>query len=1216
MFDAYPSHDGMIVWIIDGEGRPHRLRYRYAPTLYAAGGRSALDGAQRALARLRVPVTLTPVVRRALMSGEEVPVTAVAVHHPLAFPAAARLLSRVPALTLYNCDIPTARLFFYETGLFPLARCAVEPAGDDASNISLVSRAEDLEYDLPPLTVLRLRLDSPTPHTGDPGDLPTANPAHGRPGRLEASVDGETVVLDGDDPAETIRSLNRFLERYDPDVLLTEWGDPILLPRLHALAARAGAPLTLNRDATHRVRTRRSRSYMTYGQVVYQAGAQMLHGRWHIDLRNSFIYAESELAGLLEVARLARIPVQELARTSTGTAISSMQLLRAVRDGILIPWQKSEPEAFKTASQLIVTDKGGLTYQPIVGIFGGVGELDFSSMYPTLMSTFNISPETIGCTCCPDSRVPEVNYTVCRQRRGLVPQVLDHLLERRMYYKQRKQATTGSQRALYDQRQTALKWCLVTCLDGDTIVPVEIMGQLHVAAIRDIIDPVVSHGPGVLPVRGLYVFGYDEHLRPIKNLVKNVMKTPAPSRLLRVRLQSGRELRMIPDHRCFILENGQLIVKRAAELQEGDLVPVTFDLSFERRPTRVINLVEELLQRLPDEEKPSWRVFGKVLKERVAERYATIHKEAKKDYTDKTIWQWREYGYIPLKFIPCLQLRDEDFSGLSIGRGRRKGGSIQQIPALLEVDEDLGFLLGFFIGDGSGHKGYIKYWINSNELDVARKLREIIARKFKLRARLRKERHINMHVLVIGSIALTRIFEVALSVAGSRRNGKLDVPPLVWDAEDYVVYGFLSGLIASDGCVGKWQTFLRISSASKPLVEKLGILLTLRNIPHCYRSHGSSMYDLDIIDTGVHSIQKNGWLSRKHSLTLKGRLKLAASLRPYSKRAEICGPFRCLRIRSITEIPPSSPFVYCFEVGRDLRGFVTAGGIFTSNSFGYLGYRNARFGRIEAHEAVTAFAREMLLRAKDVAESRGFRMLHALVDSMWLQRPGATRADYEALAQGVTGATGLPIFVEGIYRWIAFLPSKTHRGVGVPNRYMGVFEDNTTKVRGIEVRRSDVPSLVVQTQERMLRRMFRCVTLAGVREALPDILRIVEETLVRLRAGEVEPAELVVTNTLSQDVSEYRHNTVQAITARTLDRHGATLHPGEAVQFIITNASAKIPEDRVRPYALLGSDWHYDTEAYATLLLRAASTVLELFGYSEERLRQEVWVPLRSVTPA
>ncbi|OFX15903.1 MAG: hypothetical protein A2V59_10870, partial [Armatimonadetes bacterium RBG_19FT_COMBO_69_19] len=520
------------------------------------------------------------------------------------------------------------------------------------------------------------------------------------------------------------------------DVILTEWGDAFLLPRLRALAARAGIPLRLNRDPHDTVRTRRSRSYVTYGQVVYQAGGQMLHGRWHIDLRNSFIYSEGELAGLLEVARLSGIPVQDQARTSTGTAISSMQVQQAVRDGTLIPWQKSEPEGFKTAAQLILTDKGGLTYQPLVGVYEQVGELDFSSMYPTMMARFNISPETIGCACCPDSRVPEINYSVCRKRRGLVPRVLDHLLERRMYYKRRKNETAGVERDLYNQRQTALKWCLVT-------------------------------------------------------------------------------------------------------------------------------------------------------------------------------------------------------------------------------------------------------------------------------------------------------------------------------------------------------------------------------------------------------------------------------------------------------------------------------------SFGYLGYRNARFGRIEAHEAVTAFSREMLLQAKEVAEACGYRMLHALVDSMWLQRSGAVREDYETLAREVTRATGLPIFVEGVYRWLAFLPSKMHKGVGVPNRYMGVFDDGATKVRGIEVRRSDVPAIVETTQHAMLRRMFACRDLAEVRAALPEVLALLEETLVRLRAGEVTPEELVLTTHLSQEVADYRHNTVQAITARSLDRHGAQLHPGEAVQYIITDRTAKLPDDRVRPYTLLGSDWSYDAETYAEMLIRAGETVLELFGWTRARLTRE-----------
>ena len=55
--------------------------------------------------------------------------------------------------------------------------------------------------------------------------------------------------------------------------------------------------------------------------------------------------------------------------------------------------------------------------------------------------------------------------------------------------------------------------------------------------------------------------------------------------------------------------------------------------------------------------------------------------------------------------------------------------------------------------------------------------------------------------------------------------------------------------------------------------------------------------------------------------------------------------------------------------------------------FGYLGYKNARFGRIEAHEAVTAHGRDKLLTAKEISEAAGYTVLHGLTDCLWLQKP-------------------------------------------------------------------------------------------------------------------------------------------------------------------------------------------------------------------------------------
>ena len=129
---------------------------------------------------------------------------------------------------------------------------------------------------------------------------------------------------------------------------------------------------------------------------------------WNGDLENSFIIKECGLEGLIELSRLSKIPVQRMARTSTGTCISAMQVERAIKDGYLVPLRKSQVEDFKTAEELLTIDKGGLTYRPIPGFYEELAEIDFASMYPTLMAKFNLSPETVNCRCCPDiPKVPE-----------------------------------------------------------------------------------------------------------------------------------------------------------------------------------------------------------------------------------------------------------------------------------------------------------------------------------------------------------------------------------------------------------------------------------------------------------------------------------------------------------------------------------------------------------------------------------------------------------------------------------------------------------------------------------------------------------------------------------------------------------------------------------------------------------------------------------------
>jgi len=68
--------------------------------------------------------------------------------------------------------------------------------------------------------------------------------------------------------------------------------------------------------------------------------------------------------------------------------------------------------------------QGGLVFQPKLGIFEDVAEIDFASMYPTMMAIHNISPETVLCRCCDNHRSRRWVIRSVRKGRGLFPRHL------------------------------------------------------------------------------------------------------------------------------------------------------------------------------------------------------------------------------------------------------------------------------------------------------------------------------------------------------------------------------------------------------------------------------------------------------------------------------------------------------------------------------------------------------------------------------------------------------------------------------------------------------------------------------------------------------------------------------------------------------------------------------------------------------------------------
>jgi DNA polymerase-2 len=270
--------------------------------------------------------------------------------------------------------------------------------------------------------------------------------------------------------------------------------------------------------------------------------------------------------------------------------------------------------------------------------------------------------------------------------------------------------------------------------------------------------------------------------------------------------------------------------------------------------------------------------------------------------------------------------------------------------------------------------------------------------------------------------------------------------------------------------------------------------------------------------------------------------------------------------------------------------------------FGYLGYKNARFGRIEAHEAVNAYGREALLQAKELVEARGFRVLYMYVDGLWIHKPDARdRPDYESLLAEIHTQTGLNINLEGVYRWLAFLPSRTEPRISAANRYFGAYEDGSIKVRGIECRRRDTPDFIKESQMGMISILAEGRDIEEFRGLVPQAIVYARERLQILRSGEVPLKELLVSHRMSRQLEDYVVRTVAVRAATELTQVGVKLSPGQSVHFLYTPGG-----ERVRAWELIEEPIPYDKEAYTELFLRAMENILMPVGVRRKTL--ETWL--------
>jgi len=266
-------------------------------------------------------------------------------------------------------------------------------------------------------------------------------------------------------------------------------------------------------------------------------------------------------------------------------------------------------------------------------------------------------------------------------------------------------------------------------------------------------------------------------------------------------------------------------------------------------------------------------------------------------------------------------------------------------------------------------------------------------------------------------------------------------------------------------------------------------------------------------------------------------------------------------------------------------------------SFGYLGFNNAKFGRIDAHIAVCAFDRYVLLQATRIAERAGFTVLHGIVDSLWLKKPNATQQDYLQLKQAIEQETGFEISFEGLYKWVVFVHSKESKELPVANRYFGVFENGEIKDRGIETRRHDTPPLFNKFQREVLQIMAKGNNVREVKALMPQVFATFQKYKQMLRERKVLLADLVFTKQLSKESNACTVNTAETNALYQLTDEGESLHAGEVLQYIITDYGRRNSRKRTVPVELINEKTTYDANKYIEILAGVCNSVIEPFGF-------------------
>ena len=178
-------------------------------------------------------------------------------------------------------------------------------------------------------------------------------------------------------------------------------------------------------------------------------------------LKDSELVYELTKILLPDIEELTKITGQSLFDTSRmpySQLVEWYYIKKTKQQNRVIP---NQPKFDEIKARQQISYEGGFVKEPEVGIHKGIAVVDFASLYPSIIATYNISIDTLNCSCCKGDgyKIPELPYWFCKNKRGFEAQAVEELLTERLELKRqlKKLDPYSHEYLLLDTKQRALK---------------------------------------------------------------------------------------------------------------------------------------------------------------------------------------------------------------------------------------------------------------------------------------------------------------------------------------------------------------------------------------------------------------------------------------------------------------------------------------------------------------------------------------------------------------------------------------------------------------------------------------------------------------------------------------------------------------------------------------------------------------------------------------